>query len=383
MREKQKMKKKLIAIMTTLLMFTLVGCNKTSDNNLKEQIENKYMYFNFENKSWMNDKYAYKVSETYIAHFTEEDVALYSIRENVQESMSFKGSELDENGNGITYNFVSHPDNKYKMHVYLDEENNNELKVKLYDPQGNVDTVNGDLMTKEECENKIKNTINEIELENMIKIGFGKEANLDLDKIKSDIDKARDTIYEETKENRDDTYYLYSPVDNYSELNNDKKTQYVGFVGIDLDEYGEMRTMSDFLYLVNMEDFTLYTYAPGENGSYVLEKYEGSSLQVPDSNDNNTETVDSNTETIDNNTEVSSDKMPTIAEQEDAKAKIMARYGPSTEDYQVAVLDNPIFYNGEWCYMVSTGYETVTGMAKANQFYVGSKTLENYGYISD
>ena len=370
------MKKIVIAFMTTLLMFTLVGCNKKSDNNLQQQIKNKYMYFDFEDKSWMNEKYAYKLNETYIAHFTKEDAQLYSIRENIEESMNFKGFELDEDGNGIAYNFVSNPDNKYKMYIYSDGENKNELKVKLYDPQGNVSTVNGNLMTKEECENKIKNTINEIELINMIESGFGKDANLDLDKIKSDIDKARDIIYKETKENRDEIYYLHTIIDNYSELNNDNKAEYIGFIGIVLDEHGEILAMSDFIYLVNIKDLTLYTYTPGGNDGYILEKYEGSSLQITDSND-------SNTQTLENDTDVSSDKMPTIKEQEKAIAKIMAEYGPSTDDYRIDISQNPIFYNGEWCYFVATEFETSTGIVKSNMFHVGSKTLENYGYITE
>lgn len=394
------MRKKLIGIMTALLMFTLVGCNKASEVNLQEEISGKYMYFNLENKNWLNNKYAYKVSETYIANFTEENAALYSIREKVEGSMVFKGYDLDENGKGITYKFTSNPNNEYKMYVYLDEENNNELKAKLYDPQGNVETVDADLITKEECENKIKNTINEIELENMIENNLGKVANLDLDKIKSDIDKAREVVYKETKEDRDSVYYLYVPVDNYSELNDDKKS-YIGFSTVALDEYGEMISMGDFTYLVNMNDFSLYTYAPSENGDKKLEKYEDNSSQVDsnESNNSNTESTnntqsvnndaqveDTNTqaeniEAVDSNTEANADKMPTMAEQKKAMAKIMAEYGPSTEEHQVSVLENPIFYNGEWCYMVATGYKTVTGMDKANQFYVGSKTLQNYGTI--
>lgn len=353
------MKKRVILFLISALMILFVGCGKEEvkeaaqpENFMGEKLNNKYLYYTVSDDKWDNKEYAYGVERTFIFAFNNEKASLYSISKDKEECLQLADTKLSEDGYKVDYTFKSESEDEYKLKVLLNKENENEIRFTLNDPNNKNHLIKENLLSKEECEDKIKSTINEVELDNMLATNFKEVSNLDLDKIKSDINKAREKLYEQTKENKDEIYYVYSPSGSYCEEDEEFKLQNYVFVGVYLDENGEMLTINDFAYLVDADDFTLYKYSPSGNEKRV--KYE----KQPE------ESTNYDNEASSKKGKYSKDEINKILEKGD--------------DEQACIIDGPVYYKDEWCYLVS--YLVNPQTYRMGEYYIGSNTLDKYTY---
>ena len=365
------MKKRVVFILSCILTFLVVGCSKTSENFIGESINNKYLYYSTSVDGWINKKYGYGINETIIFSFNDDNTTAYILNKDVEEQLQFSDLKLDKDGYGITYNFKSQDNKTYTLYALMDKENKDRIQYKWTSPQDDMTHVlSGQLLTKEECEDKIVRDVIEVELENMLLTNFHEDANLDIDNIKLSIDKARDTIYEQTKDSRDKAYYRYSPGGSYGGVNNDNNMQYYPFVGIELDENGEIFAMHDSVILVNVDDFTLYTYTPTENGKAIMEKYKPESSEVASNNN------DSSDNSITSN-QSESTSTPTSKY---SREEIQAKYDKDVSEgglLHATVHSDTKVINGELCYYITYGWENASGPVDRIG-YIGSNTLTVY-----
>ncbi|MCC3866581.1 hypothetical protein [Terrisporobacter mayombei] len=367
------MKKSVILFLVSMLMILFVGCSKEGakevaqpENLVCEKINNKYLYYRVASDRWDNKEYAYGVEKTFIFAFNNEKTTLYYIKEDKEECLQLANTKLSKDGYEIDYTFKSDSKGEYKLNVLLNKENKDEIKFTLNNRENKSYLIEENLLSKDECENKIKSTINEVELENMLATNFKEASNLDLDKIKSDIDKAREKLYEKTKESKNEIYYVYSPSGSYCEEDEEFKLQNYVFGGVYLDEHGEMLTINDFIYLVDANDFTLYKYSPNGNKKRIkYVKKSGESAKYENE-------VSKEKETSNKSTSSNSDKKGKYSK--DEINKILEK----GEDERACIVDGPVFYNNEWCYLVS--YLVNTQTYRMSEYYIGSDTLEKYAY---
>lgn len=367
------MKKKVILFLISALMILTVGCGKEEakeaaqpKNYVGEKINNKYLYHTVSGDRWDNKEYAYGVEKTFIFAFNNEKTTLYSISKDKEECLQLTDTKLSEDGYEVDYTFKSSSEDEYKLNVLINKANKDEIKFIINNPKNKSDLIKENLLSKDECEKKIKSTINEVELDNMLVTNFKELSNLDLNKIKSDIDKARQKLYEQTKESKDEIRYVYSPSGSYCEENEEFKLQNYVFVGVYLDENGEMLTINDFAYLVDSNDFTLYQYSPGGNGKRL--KYEKQSLEST-KYDNE---VIKEKETSNKSTSKNSNKRGKYSKDEINK---MLEKG---DEVQACIVDGPVYYKDEWCYLVS--YMVNPKTYRMSEYYIGSNTLDKYTY---
>ena len=360
------MKKRVILFLISMLMLSFVGCSQDvakTENLVGEKINNQYLYYSITDDRWDNKEYAYGVQKTFIVALNDEKTTLYSIREDKEECLELADTKLIEDGYGIEYTFKSGSEDEYKLNVLLNKDNEDDIKFTLDESDGKSYSIEDNMLSKEECEDKIKSSINEVELENMIATSFNEVSNLDLDKIKSDIDNAREKIFEQTKESKDEVYYVYSPSGSYCDEDDDFKLQNYVFVGVYLDENGEIITINDFAYLVDANDFTLYEYSP--NGANKNEKKKKYKEKIEESLENNNEASNEITSNdLDKKGKYSVDQINEKLEKDGYE--------------QGCVIDGPIYYNNEWCYLVS--YMSNPETYRMSEFYIGSDTLQIYSY---
>lgn len=373
------MKKKVILFLISALMILIVGCGKEEakeaaqpENFVGGKINNKYLYHTVSDDRWDNKEYAYGVEKTFIFAFDNEKTTLYSISKDKEECLQLTDTKLSEDGYEVDYTFKSGSEDKYKLNVLINKENKDEIKFTLNDPKNKSDLIKENLLSKDECEKKIKSTINEVELDNMLATNFKEVSNLDLDKIKSDIDKARQKLYEQTKENKDEIHYVYSPSGSYCEENEDFKLQNYVFVGVYLDEKGEMLTINDFAYLVDANDFTLYQYSTSGNEKRV--KYEKQSQESTKYDNEVLKEKETSNKSEDSNKSTSKNSNKKGKYSKNEINKILEK----GDEEQACIVDGPVYYNDEWCYLVS--YMVNPQTYRMSEYYIGSNTLDKYTY---
>ena len=278
------MKKRFIVILGCILILIMSGLNNTrkdkdNDNEpykevstlknmLDETINNKYIFKEFEDRVYKNKKYLYDVNDSLICYFDGDNTSIFLSTKGEHKNLKLIKEKYDYFSMGLSYVFKDESDERYRLYITkIDDE---DLYFKWVYPDQSYEEFTTELLNKNECENRIKTRMNEVEIDNLLESDFKDSSGLDIDKIKDGINKAREVIYSATKENKSSNYYFY--IRGYACGKEDSDFEYYIFNLVNFDDTGNVFNKSEDYILVKSEDYSIYIYSLDAPGKGKIQK---------------------------------------------------------------------------------------------------------------
>ena len=192
------MKKRFIVILGCILILIMSGLNNTrkdkyNDNEpykevstlknmLDETINNKYIFKEFKDRVYKNKKYLYDVNDSLICYFDGDKTSIFLSTKGEYKNLKLIKEKYDYFGMGLSYVFKDESNERYRLYITkIDDEN---LYFKWVYPDKSYEEFTTELFNKNECENRIKTRMNEVEIDNLLESDFKDSSGLDIDKIK-------------------------------------------------------------------------------------------------------------------------------------------------------------------------------------------------------
>ena len=278
------MKKRFIVILGCILILIMSGLNNTrkykyNDNEpykevstlknmLDETINNKYIFKEFKDRVYKNKKYLYDVNDSLICYFDGDNTSIFLSTKGEYKDLKLIKEKYDYFSMGLSYVFKDESNERYRLYITkIDDEN---LYFKWVYPDQSYEEFTTELLNKNECENRIKTRMNEVEIDNLLESDFKDSSGLDIDKIKDGINKAREVIYSATKEKKSSNYYFY--IRGYACGQEDSDFKYYIFNLVNFDDTGNVFNKAEDYILVKSEDNSIYIYSLDEDGKGNMQK---------------------------------------------------------------------------------------------------------------